>query len=63
MKCRCPFELGIIRPCRKRDIDPARRGHKICLYAKKSKRLLGRHRSKLSALRQERAIQIHKRGG
>lgn len=61
MKCRCPFEMGVIKACRKRDIDPARPGHKICLYARKSKKLLGRHRSRPSALRQERAIQINKR--
>lgn len=61
MKCR--YQLGVIKPCRQRDIDPKRRGHKVCLYAKKSKKLLGRHKSRASALRQERAIQIRKRGG
>lgn len=53
------LQLGIIRPCLKRD----RKGGKtICLYSKKAPRkLLGRHRSRASALRQERAINIRKR--
>lgn len=60
MKCRC--QLGVIKPCRQRDIDPKRPGHKVCLYDRRGKRLLGRHRSRKSALRQERAIQIRKHG-
>lgn len=53
------FQLGIIRPCLKRD----RKGGKtICLYSKsKPRRLLGRHRSRASALRQEQVINIRKR--
>lgn len=57
------FRLGVIEPCRRRDIDPKRPGHKVCLYSKsKPRKLLGRHRSKAGALNQERAIQIRKRG-
>lgn len=52
--------LGVIRKCKKRDIDPARPGKKICLYDHRGRKLLGRHGSRASALRQERAIQIHK---
>lgn len=58
--------LGIIRDCRKSDIDPKRpkRQQKKCLYTKrKPRRLLGRHPNYESALRQERLIQIRKRGG
>lgn len=51
------IQLGIIKPCAKKDIDPKRPGHKVCLYTRrKPKRLLGRHRSFKSALKQERAI-------
>lgn len=53
-------ELGIIRKCRKSDIDHKRPGHKVCLYSKRRKKLLGRHRTRKSAQRQERAIQIRK---
>lgn len=56
-------ELGIIRPCRRRDIDPKRPGLRVCLYDSKGRRLLGRHPNRGSALRQERAIQVRKRGG
>lgn len=57
------IELGVIRRCRKRDIDPKRPGHKVCLYTKsKPRRLLGRHRTRKSALRQERVIQMRKHG-
>jgi hypothetical protein len=56
------FQLGIIRPCRKRDLDPKRPKHRICLYDSKGRRLLGRHLTKQAALRQERAIQARKRG-
>ena len=52
--------LGVIRPCRKRDIDPERPGRKICLYDRFGRRLLGRHPSRAAALRQERAIEIAK---
>ena len=53
------FQLGIIKPCLKRD----RKGGKtICLYTKrKPRQLLGRHRSRASALRQEQAININRR--
>ena len=54
------FLLGVIRACRQRDIDPARPGHRTCLYDSKANRLLGRHRNRASAVRQERAIQIRK---
>ena len=57
------FQLGVIRPCRKGDIDPKRPKHRVCLYDRKGKRLLGRHLTRMSALRQERAIQVRKRGG
>lgn len=56
------IHLGIIRPCRRSDIDPKRPGHKICLYSRSKKRLLGRHRTRKSALRQERVIQMRKHG-
>lgn len=56
-------QLGVIRPCRRRDIDPKRPGLRICLYDRKGRKLLGRHPNRPSALRQERAIQVHKRGG
>lgn len=53
----------MIRPCKKDDIDPKRPKHKVCLYTKsKPQRLLGRHRSLASALRQERLIQAKKHG-
>jgi len=53
--------LGIIRKCRVGDIDKKRPGHRWCLYSKKKpRRLLGRHRSKVSARRQETAIEIAK---
>jgi hypothetical protein len=60
------FQMGVIRPCRKRDVDPKRpeSSQKVCLYTKsKPRRLLGRHPNRPSALRQERAIEIRKRGG
>lgn len=56
------FQLGVIKKCRKRDLDPKRPKHRVCLYTKDGKRLLGRHRSHESALRQERVIQMRKRG-
>lgn len=56
------FQLGIIRKCRKKDLDPKRPGHKICLYTKDGKRPLGRHRTRASALSQERAIQMRRHG-
>jgi len=53
--------LGIIRPCKPRELDPKRPGHKVCLIARKSRKVIGRHRSVVSAKRQERVIQIAKR--
>lgn len=54
------LQLGIIKPCLKRD---RKGGKSICLYSKsKPRRLLGRHRSIASARRQESAIQIYKHG-
>lgn len=58
--------LGIIRDCRVKDIDPKRpkSQQEKCLYSKsKPRKLLGRHPNYQSALKQERAIQIRKRGG
>jgi hypothetical protein len=56
------IELGVIRPCRKADIDPKRPGHRVCLYSRRRpRRVLGRHRTYRAALRQERAIKA--RGG
>lgn len=57
------IELGIIRPCRKGDVDPKRPKDRVCLYDSKGKRVLGRHRNRKGALRQERAIHVRKRGG
>lgn len=60
------FRIGVVRPCAKRDFDPrrTRKSQKVCLYAREGpRRLLGRHPNFASAVRQERAIQIRKRGG
>jgi hypothetical protein len=54
-------ELGIIRSCKKSELKKGELDKKICLIAKKTGRVLGRHRTKKSALRQERKIQIEKR--
>jgi hypothetical protein len=59
------FELGIIAPCRPQDIDPKRPKSKqrVCLFSKsRPRKLLGRHPTYKKALRQERVIQIRKRG-
>lgn len=59
------FQLGVIRPCRKADLDPKRpkSAQKVCLYTKrKPRRLLGRHPDRKSALRQEAVIEMRKRG-
>ncbi len=59
------LQLGIIRPCRKSDFDPKRPKSKqrVCLYTKsKPRRLLGRHPSRASALRQEAVIEMRKHG-
>lgn len=51
----------MIRACKRKDIDPDRPKHKVCLYTKsKPRRLLGRHKTLKSALRQERLIQMKK---
>lgn len=53
------LQLGVVRPCHSGDRKP---GFPICLYSKRKPRLLlGRHRSKSSALRQERMIQWAKK--
>lgn len=60
------FQIGVVRSCAKRDLDPKRskRAQKVCLYARKGpRRLLGRHPDRASAFRQERAIQFRQRGG
>jgi hypothetical protein len=64
-KLGCECQMGIIKPCRKRDLDPKRpkSQQKVCLYTKrKPRRLLGRHPSNKSAVRQERVIEMRKRG-
>lgn len=64
MPVRGTFQLGVIKACARKDVDPKRPGHRICLYSKsRPGRLLGRHRSRASALRQERVIEMRKRGG
>lgn len=65
-KLGCLCEMGIIKPCRKRDLDPKRpaSAQRVCLYTKrKPRRLLGRHPNQTSAARQEKAIEINKRRG
>lgn len=54
------LSLGVIRPCRKSEIDPRRPGLKVCLIARKSGKVIGRHHSKAHAARQERAIQARR---
>lgn len=60
-KVKTKIELGVIRKCRKRDIDPKRPKLRTCLYDRFGKKLLGRHIDRESALRQERWIQIRKK--
>jgi hypothetical protein len=65
-KLGCECQMGIIKPCRKRDLDPDRpKGQqKVCLYTKrKPRRLLGRHPNRGAAIKQEQAIEIRKRRG
>lgn len=65
MKTKVRVEMGIIRPCRKRDFDPARprSRQRVCLYTKSApRRLLGRHPNAAAARRQEVAIEIRKHG-
>ena len=66
MKTEVRLEMGVIRPCRKRDLDPSRPAgrQRVCLYTKKTpRRLLGRHPNRAAARRQEAAIEIRKHGG
>lgn len=53
---------AVIKKCREQDIDPdrPRSEQKVCLYTKDGTKLLGRHPSKESAEKQERAIQTRK---
>jgi len=56
--------LGIIRRCLKKDLTSKkpRRRQRWCLWDSKGRRILGRHPSRSKALRQERLIQLRKRG-
>jgi hypothetical protein len=56
------LRTAVIKKCREQDIDPdrSRSEQKICLYTKDGTKLLGRHPSKESAEKQERAIQTRK---
>lgn len=65
MKIAARYAMGIIRPCRRRDLDPKRprSRQRVCLYTKKTpRRLLGRHPNRASALRQEAVIEMRKHG-
>jgi len=53
--------LGIIRPCKPRELDPKRPGLKVCLVARKTGKVIGRHRTVKSAGSQETAIKISQR--
>jgi len=57
------LRTAVIKKCREQDHDdrPASE-QRWCLYTHDGKKLLGRHPSKESALKQERAIQVHKHG-
>ncbi len=52
--------LGRIKLCRQRDLDPMHPEKKVCLYARSTGRLLGRHKDRPSALRQEAAIHVRR---
>ena len=54
--------LGIIRPCRRKDKVPwkSEDAQEWCLWDSKGKKILGRHKTRSRALRQERAIQVRK---
>lgn len=56
--------LGVIRRCRKLDKTRRRpaKDQKYCLYTKDGKRLLGRHPNRGRALKQERLIEMKKKG-
>lgn len=65
MRIAARVEMGVIRPCRKRDLDPARprSAQRVCLYTKRTpRRLLGRHPNLVSARKQEAVIQMRKYG-
>lgn len=65
MKIAARLQMGILRPCAERDIDPKRprSQQRVCLYTKKQpRRLLGRHPNRASALRQEAVIEMRKHG-
>lgn len=57
-------DLGIIKKCRPKDLKSGRPkdDQRWCLWDSKGKRILGRHPSQSRALRQERLIQLKKRG-
>lgn len=57
-------DLGVIVPCRPEDKDSSRpaREQRWCLWTKNKSRILGRHKTKKSALRQEKLIQLKKKG-
>ena len=56
--------LGIIVPCRKKDITSAKPKSKQrwCLWTKSKSRILGRHPNREKALKQERLIEMKKHG-
>lgn len=65
-KVGCACQMGVILSCRKQDFDPDRpiSKQRVCLYTRGTpRRLLGRHPNYAAALRQERVIEMRKRGG
>lgn len=65
MKIKSRVELGVIRTCRKQDLDRSRPlgQQRVCLYTRRApRRLLGRHPDRASAVKQERVIQMRKHG-
>ncbi len=55
-------QLGIIKKCLKRDLNKKQPGKRWCLYSKKKpNRVLGRHRTRKLAHKQEVAIKISQR--
>lgn len=46
----------MVKKCKKGDAEP---GKPVCLYTKDGSRLLGRHKDKQSAYKQEAAIKVH----
>ena len=56
--------LGIVKPCRKRDLKRGRamRSQKWCLYDRRGRKVIGRHTSRTKAIKQERLIQMKKHG-